>query len=139
MFPLSHLIPYFWIPLFLYTYPGPTAAILFVIVLIKIDIDAMPNPVGRPPKGSKRKAQSLTNSSRASKRSSTTTKASTEISTTSPHPTEAHVPFPADVTTGEVHLTDIVLNNDATVTCDYAFKGIGNTATYMHLGSTFGE
>lgn len=125
------------LPLFLYTYPVPTAGILFVLLLIKID--AMPNPVGRPPKGSKRKAQSLTTSTRASKRSRTATKPSTKSSTTSSHPKEAYVPFPADVTTGEVHLTDIALNDDATVTCNYAFKGMGNMATYVHLGSAFGE
>lgn len=100
----------------------------------------MPNPVGRP-KGSKnkRKAHSLSSSNRASKRARTTTKVTTSTSLPPSLPTEALVPFPPDVTTGEVRLTDIVLNDDATVTCDYAFRGVGNMATYVHLGSAFGE
>ena len=102
----------------------------------------MANSFGTPrarPKGGKRKAQPLTLAGRASKRSRTNAKASSAIPSTSSHPVEAVVQFPADVTAGEVRLTDIMLNDDATVTCDYALKGIGNMASFVHLGSAFGE
>lgn len=62
-------------------------------------------------------------------------------STANPH-NEALVAFPPDVVKGDgaqLRLTDIVMNDDATVTCDYCFRGVASLGTFRCLGSAFGE